>query len=50
MNAEVRRIDLATTANLDLEIQNLCERMLTAQFKLAATFVYQTQLVLIFQR
>ncbi|WP_164852347.1 hypothetical protein [Rheinheimera riviphila] len=50
MNAQVRRIDLATTANLDAEIQNLCENMLAAHFKLAATFVYETQLVLIFQR
>jgi len=50
MNAEVRRINLAATANLEVEIQNLCENMLAAKFKLAATFVYQTQLVLIFQR
>jgi hypothetical protein len=49
MNAEVRRIDLSTTVSLDSDIQNLCTIMQAADLKLAATFVYGTQLILIFQ-
>ncbi len=47
---EVRRIDLNGVDNLDQAIQNLCANMAVDAFRLVATFVYQTQLVLIFQR
>ena len=46
---DVRRIDLGTVGNLEQTIQNLCTNMAAGGFHLVSTFVYQTQLVLIFQ-
>jgi len=50
MDTIVRRIDLATVQNLETEIQNLCATLAGADYTLASTFVFQTQLVLIFQK
>ena len=46
---DVRRIDLGSVPNLEKEIGDLCAIMATGGFHLASTFVFQTQLVLIFQ-
>ena len=46
---QVRRINLADVADLDATIENLCTSMRAGGFRLASTFVLQTQLVLIFQ-
>ena len=43
------RIDLATTQNLDQHIRQVCDAQFAVGRKLASSFVYQTQLVLIFQ-
>lgn len=46
---EVRRIDISTVGDLDDAIKNLCITMKGGGFRLASSFVFQTQLVLIFQ-
>jgi hypothetical protein len=46
---KVRRIDLNTVGDLDQAIQDLCTNMGAGGFRLVSSFVYQTQLVLIFQ-
>lgn len=46
----VIRIDMADTQNLDQHIRDACDNQLFAGRKLASSFVFQTQLVLIFQR
>lgn len=50
MTTIVRRIDLAATQNLEADIQNLCTTLAGAAYKLSTTFVYQNELVLIFQK
>ena len=52
MYTKVTRIDLASIQNqtLDTAITNICDVQKGAGFNLAATFVYGTQLVLIFQK
>ena len=50
MSTQVRRIDLAQTTNLATAIQNLSDNMLAGGFRLVATFVFETQLILIYQR
>ena len=47
---QVRRVDLAATSDLEAEIQNLCTNMAAGGYRLASSFVYPTQLVLIFQK
>ena len=47
---EVRRINLSTVSSLEVDIQNICTNMSVDGFRLASSFVFQTQLVLIFQR
>ena len=49
MTTIVCRIDLATVRDLDSAIVDLCRGQAIAGRKLAATFTYQTQLVLVFQ-
>jgi hypothetical protein len=46
---QVRRIDLGDVPDLEATIENLCTSMRAGGFRLASTFVFQTQLVLIFQ-
>lgn len=46
---EVQRIDLGTVPNIEKTIKDMCATMATVGFHLASTFVFQTQLVLIFQ-
>lgn len=50
MDTSLRRIDLATTQNLEAEIQNLCATLAGAGYHLTSTFTYQNQLVLVFQK
>jgi hypothetical protein len=50
MQTIVDRIDLATAAELDADIRNLCTVRGAAGYELVATFTYQTQLILIFQQ
>jgi hypothetical protein len=45
----VRRIDLGQVPDLNEAIEALCINMKASGFHLASTFVFQTQLVLIFQ-
>ena len=45
----IRRIDLGSVANLEKEIEDLCAIMATGGLRLASTFVFKTELVLIFQ-
>lgn len=47
---ELRRIELSSVLDLDQTIKDLCDTMEAANFKLSSTFVYLTQLVLIFQK
>jgi hypothetical protein len=46
---EVRRIDIGGEVNLEAAIRSLCTNMAAGGFRLISTFVYQTQLVMIFQ-
>ena len=50
MNTRVFRIDLAAAADIATLISTKCDEQLLEGFKLASTFVWQTQLVLIFQK
>lgn len=47
---EVRRIDLAATGDLEQAIKDLSENMAVGGYRLAATFVYGSQLLLVFQK
>lgn len=47
---EVKRIDMSKVIDLDNTIKSVCENMATDDYKLVATFVFQTQLVMIFQK
>lgn len=47
---KVVRIDLSTVAQLEQAIEDACGNQDFAGFKLVTTFVYQTDLVLIFQK
>lgn len=47
---EIRRIDMTTVGDLNTAIQVLCIAMAAGDFKLMATFVQGTELVLIFQK
>lgn len=47
--SNVQRINLGTVGNLELAITESCDIQETAGFKLAGTFVFQNELVLIFQ-
>ena len=50
MATRVRRIDLSEAGDdLEQTITDLCDNMQAADFRLSATFVFQTQLVLIFE-
>jgi hypothetical protein len=49
MTTELRRIDLTTTANLQKAVSDLCTNMAAGGLKLVSTFVFQTELILIFQ-
>lgn len=50
MSTQVRRIDLAQTTDLTSAIINLSDNMLAGGLRLVASFVFQTQLILIYQR
>ena len=45
----VRRIDLGDGSDLETTIEALCINMKAGGLRLASTFVFRTQLVLIFQ-
>lgn len=47
---EIKRIALHDIQDLDSAIKNICDNMETGDFKLKATFVYQTELILVFQK
>ena len=47
---KIRRIELNNVQDLNSAITDLCDVMDSADFKLVATFVYQLELVLIFQK
>jgi hypothetical protein len=50
MLTKVRRIDLTQSTDLQSEIANLSDNMLAGGYRLASSFVYQKQLVLIYQK
>jgi hypothetical protein len=50
MNTKVRRIDLNSVTNLDEDIATLSDNMLAANFLLAASFLAESQLILIYQK
>jgi hypothetical protein len=50
MRTKVRRIDLATVDDLGAAIATLSDNMLAGGFRLSSTFVYERQLVLIYQK
>jgi hypothetical protein len=50
MQTNIRRINLAGAQDLEAAIANLCMNQGTAGFRLAATFVFANELVLIFQK
>jgi hypothetical protein len=50
MNTRVFRIDLSTTQDIAAAIIAACDLQLTESFRLASSFVWQTSLVLIFQK
>lgn len=47
---EVKRIDMSTVDDLAQAIKDECDPMYVRDFILAASFVYDVQLVLIFQK
>jgi hypothetical protein len=49
MTTELRRFNLATTADLEKAVSDLCTGMAAGGLKLVSTFVFQTELILIFQ-
>ena len=50
MNTRVFRLDLSAEPAIDTAIKAACDRQLTEGFKLASTFVWGTDLILIFQK
>ena len=50
MNTRVFRIDLMAATDIAEEVAAACDKQLTEGFKLAASFVWQTDVVLIFQK
>lgn len=50
MNTRVFRINLETAADVAKLIAEKCDEQLLEGFKLSSTFIWQTQLVLIFQK
>lgn len=50
MRTEVRRINLTTVGDLGAAIATLSDNMLAGGFRLASTFVFESWLVLIFQK
>lgn len=50
MNTKVLRIDMAAVPDVGGSIAEVCDRELAQGFKLAATFVWLNDLVLIFQK
>jgi len=50
MNTRVFRIDLVAATDVDALISTKCDEQLAEGFKLASTFIWGTQLVLIFQK
>lgn len=50
MNTRVFKLDLVSEPSIDKAIVAACEKQLTEGFKLASTFVWGTNLILIFQK
>lgn len=50
MNTRVFRLDLATEPAIDVAIKAACDKQLTEGYKLVSTFVWGTDLVLIYQK
>ena len=50
MNTRVFRIELESVTDMGAEITAVCDKQLADGFKLASTFVWVTDLVLIFQK
>ena len=50
MSTTVTRIDLAASQDIAGDIRAMCDAKATDGYRLASTFVYGTQLILIFQK
>jgi hypothetical protein len=50
MNTRVFRLDLTSEPDIAKAIIDACDKQLTESFKLASTFVWGTDLILIFQK
>lgn len=50
MNTRVFRLDLTAVNDIAAAISTACDKQLTEGFKLASTFVWGTDLILIFQK
>tara|TARA_R110002110_G_scaffold258020_1_gene473950 strand:- start:973 stop:1125 length:153 start_codon:yes stop_codon:yes gene_type:complete len=50
MDTLVRRIDMSAAADLSTAITNLCNNMGSDGYRLASSFAYETNLILIFQK
>lgn len=50
MNTRVFRLNLATVNDIAATLTTACDKQLTEGFKLASTFVWGTDLILIFQK
>jgi hypothetical protein len=50
MSTQVRRIDLTQVSDLTNAIATLSDNMLAGGFRLASTFVFENQLILIYQK
>lgn len=50
MNTRVFRLDLATTPDIAAALTTACDKQLLEGFRLASTFVWKTDLILIFQK
>lgn len=50
MNTRVFRLNLAAVTDIAATLTTACDKQLTEGFKLASTFVWGTDLILIFQK
>lgn len=50
MNTRVFRIDLNAEPDIDVAIQQACDKQLTENYKLSSSFIWGTSLILIFQQ
>lgn len=50
MNTRVFRLNLSTTNDIAAALTTACDKQLAEGFRLASTFVWNTDLILIFQK